>query len=520
MGDDGPHSFPLIFLSENDEGGLWKTCGKTSQVIFCQGFELLFCKHFIGTVTHGHTNLTFCDRGFSYNAIGFERMFWSNPLIKAEDFKITSLGEAAVDATAIPGLGRFAQGNFWVEDDERIPFQVTFRKGESQDRGCCFEVAGARKRIFFDPQHVVAGMVTCGGTCPGLNDVIRALFMELFHVFGVRDILGFRYGLRGLDPEKGLEPIVLTKDWVTDIHTQAGSILGLSRGYVDPAVIVKNLIQRRVNMLFVIGGDGTQRAAHAIHEEAVKAGYKLAVVGIPKTIDNDINFVYKTFGFDTAVSIARQALEAAHTEAKGYPNGVGLVKVMGRDSGFIAAYATLASVNVNFTLVPEIEFDLDGKGGLLDLLEQQITHRGHAVIVVAEGAGQNLLGPREATHDASGNLKHGDIGVYLKSEIKSYFDRKGREINLKYIDPSYTLRSQPSNAHDSIFAADLARHAVHAAMAGKTDVMIGRRFNHYIHVPIPLAVETRKKIDPKSKLWMAVLQATGQPYAIQGERTP
>ena len=447
-------------------------------------------------------------------------LIWSewmgaDAVINAEKFEITSLGEPTIDATAIPGLARFAQGNFWVDDDDRVPFHASFRKGAAPNQTCSFEAAGARKRIFFDPKTVVAGMVTCGGTCPGLNDVIRALFMELYHVFGVRKILGFRYGLRGLDPEKDLDPIELTKDWVTDIHTQAGSILGLSRGYVAPEAMVENLIQRGVNMLFVIGGDGTQRAAHAIHEAAVRANHMLAVVGIPKTIDNDINFVYKTFGFDTAVSIARQALDAAHTEAKGYPNGVGLVKVMGRDSGFIAAYATLASVNVNFTLVPEIDFDLEGEGGLLDLVGRQLDQRGHAVIVVAEGAGQKHLGPLEATRDASGNLKHGDIGIYLKSEIKAYFDRQGIEINLKYIDPSYTLRSQPSNAHDSIFAADLARHAVHAAMAGKTDVMIGRRFNHYIHVPIPLAVETRKKINPKSKLWMAVLQATGQPYAIR-----
>lgn len=434
---------------------------------------------------------------------------------KPEDFEIATLGTATVDATKLPGLQKFEKGGFWVDDDERIPYRVTFRKGQAPDGSFCFEQAGARRKIFFEPSQVVAGIVTCGGTCPGLNDVIRALFMELHHVFGIRRILGFRYGLRGLDPNQGLEPVVLTQDWVSDIHTMAGSILGLSRGYVEPSDMVSNLKERGVNMLFVIGGDGTQRAAHAIHEAAKMAKYRLAVVGIPKTIDNDINYVYKTFGFDTAVSIARQALDAANTEAKGYPNGIGLVKVMGRDSGFIAAYATLASVNVNFTLVPEIEIDLEGPGAFLDLLEKQIRSRGHGVIVVAEGVGQQLLGTQETLRDASGNVKHGDIGVYLKERIKIYFGERNLEINLKYIDPSYMLRSLPSNAHDSIYAGDLARHAVHAAMAGKTDVMIGRRFNRYIHVPIKLAVETRKKIDRQSKLWLAVLQATGQPLSLK-----
>jgi len=435
-----------------------------------------------------------------------------------EDFEITQLGDPTVDASKIPGLQKFERGKFWVDDDDRIPFEVKFRKGSAPDGRCSFEQAGARRKIFFDPSGVVAGMVTCGGTCPGLNDVIRALFMELHYVFGVKRILGFRYGLRGLDPEKNLEPIVLNKDWVGDIHTMSGSILGLSRGFVEPQRMIEKLRAQKVNMLFVIGGDGTQRAAHAIHHAAAAAEYPLAVVGIPKTIDNDINFVYKTFGFDTAVSIARQALDSAHTEAKGYPNGIGLVKVMGRDSGFIAAYATLASVNVNFTLVPEVALELEGKGAFFELLENQVRQRGHAVIVVAEGVSQQLLKAEgEGDKDASGNVKYADVGMYLKNRIAEYFKERDLEINLKYIDPSYMLRSSPSNAHDSIYAADLARHAVHAAMAGKTDVMIGRRYNRYIHVPIKMAVVKRKKIDPRSKLWMAVLQATGQPYSLTGK---
>lgn len=437
-------------------------------------------------------------------------------MFQPEDFEISTLGNPTVDASQIPGLVKFDKGNFWVDDDTRIPVEVKFKAGEAVDTRCSFEQAGARKTIFFQPEEVTAGVVTCGGTCPGLNDVIRALVMELSHVFGVPRILGFRYGLRGLDPDHDLAPEILTPDSVLDIHTMAGSILGLSRGFVEPKRIIVKLKQQGVNMLFVVGGDGTQRAAHAIHTAAVDQGYPLAVVGIPKTIDNDINYVYKTFGFDTAVSIARQALDSAHTEAKGYPNGIGLVKVMGRDSGFIAACATLASVNVNFTLVPEVGIDLEGPGAFLERLEEQVVRRGHAVIVVAEGVSAQLLKAQgKVFTDESGNVKYADVGVYLKERIGQHFREKNIEMTLKYIDPSYMLRSSPSNAHDSIFAADLARHAVHAAMAGKTDIMIGRRFNRYIHVPIKLAVETRKKIDPHSKLWMAVLQATGQPFSLK-----
>ncbi len=402
----------------------------------------------------------------------------------------------------------------WVRDQARVPFHATFEEHAPPDWNLAFEKAGAREKIYFDPAKVRAGVVTCGGISPGLNDVIRALFMELFYVYGVRDILGFRYGLRGLNPANSLKPLPLTHDMVVDIHTKAGTMLGTARGHVDPKIIINYLRSLEMNMLFVVGGDGSQRAANAIWQEAVRQGYRLAIVGVPKTIDNDINFVNKTFGFDTAVSLAKKALDAAHTEAKGHPNGIGLVKVMGRDSGFIAAFATLASIDVNFALTPEVPFDLEGHGAFLEHLELRVRQKGHALIVVAEGAGQHLINV-ERERDASGNIKHADIGLYLKDSVISFFKERDLEVNLKYFDPSYMLRSLPSNAYDSIYAAGLARMAVHAAMAGKTNVLIGKRFGQYLHVPIPLAVRTRKKIDPKGELWLSVLQATGQPSSMR-----
>lgn len=428
-----------------------------------------------------------------------------------DDFKVSQLGPRTVDAARVGEISHVAAHNPWIEDHERIPYEIRFKAGEAPSVDRAFERAGMREKLYFDPKTVKAGIVTCGGTCPGLNDVIRSLFMTLHHTYGVAEVYGFQYGFRGLDPQFGLDPILFTHEGVVDLHTHGGTILGTARGRVDADVMVATLRDMGIHLLFVVGGDGSQKGAHTVHEAAKAQGYDLAVVGIPKTIDNDISFVSKTFGFDTAVTIARQALDAAHVEAQGNPGGIGLVKVMGRDSGFIAAHATLASHYVNATLIPELPFSLDK---LLAYLENRLTrpepHRRRAVIVVAEGAGQDLMAG-DAGRDASGNQLHQDIGVFLKARISAYFQAKGIETNLKYIDPSYMVRAVPTNAADSIYAAELARFAVHAAMAGKTDVMIGMLHNHYIHVPIPLATSSRRRIDPKGRLWRSVVQATGQP---------
>lgn len=439
-----------------------------------------------------------------------QALFTASP----QDFKVSCLGPGQFSANNVPGLTHLVQAGLFTDERARIPNAISFHQDTGLELHCAFELAGPRASLFFDPAKVRAGIVTCGGICPGLNDVIRALFMTLHHTYGVSEVLGFRYGFRGLDPAHGLEPMVLAHEQVVDLMALGGTILGTARGQVDAEVMVDTLSQRGINMLFVVGGDGSQRGAHAIATAARAADYPLAVVGVPKTIDNDINYVSRTFGFDTAVEVARTALDAAGVEAQGNPGGVGLVKVMGRDSGFIAAHATLASNHVNVALVPEVPFSLEGPHGLLAFLKQrlqspQVTRR-RAVIVVAEGAGQDLLQANRG-FDASGNKLHGDIGLFLKDHINDYMAREGVEVNLKYIDPSYMLRAQRTNASDSILAADLGRMAVHAAMAGKTDVMIGLRYDHYIHVPIPLAVSSRRVIDPKGALWRRVITATGQP---------
>jgi 6-phosphofructokinase 1 len=374
----------------------------------------------------------------------------------------------------------------------------------------CFEAAGPREKIFFDPSKLVCGIVTCGGLCPGLNDVIRSIVLSLHHHYGVQAIYGFPYGYEGLAPKFGYEPVMLTPQAVVNINEVGGTMLGSSRGNQDVGVMVDTLERMKIGILFCIGGDGTQRGALAISEEARRRGLKLSVIGIPKTIDNDISFVQMTFGFETAVSEAKRATDAAHSEAAGARNGIGLVKLMGRDSGFIAAFSVLVDNKVNFCLIPEVPFTLDG---LLTALKQRLERRGHAVIVVAEGAGQELI-ETTGERDASGNIKYGDIGTLLRDRIREHFKRSGMEISLKYIDPSYMIRSQQANPHDSAFCLLFGHNAVHAGMAGRTGMIVGFWNHEFTHVPIPLAVSQRKKIDPEGRIWSSVLASTGQPAVM------
>jgi 6-phosphofructokinase 1 len=382
-----------------------------------------------------------------------------------------------------------------------------------------FEPAGPRKKIYFDPSKARAGIVTCGGLCPGFNDVIRALALELHFRYGVRKVLGFRNGYQGFVARHGHPVVELTPDRVSHINHEGGTILGTSRGQQDPAEIVDSLEQLGVNMLFVVGGDGTLRGAMAVSKEIESRGLKISVIGVPKTIDNDIMYIDQSFGFQTAFSMATESIHAAHAEAKSSPNGVGLVKVMGRHSGFIACYAALAKNDANYVLIPEVAFELDGPHGLLPNIERRLRQRGHAVIVVAEGAGQSLLDACPTSTDASGNARLGDIGLFLKQKITAHFAALGLELNLKYIDPSYLIRSVPANPFDSVYCLRLAHNAVHAAMSGRTEMVVGRWHGRFVHVPIPLAVRERNQVDPNGDLWMSVLEATGQPPAFGQEST-
>jgi len=424
-------------------------------------------------------------------------------MTKELDFTVMNLGECRIPSPM--------SGIRFVKEDDHVLYHSDIREirryialGKEPPN---FEEAGPRDKIFFDPTNLACGIVTCGGLCPGLNNVIRAVVMSLHHHYGVRKIYGFQYGYEGLSPRFGHKPVELIPEVVVNIDDMGGTMLGSSRGNQDISEMVDTLEKMNISILFTIGGDGTQRGALAIGEEARRRGIRLSVIGIPKTIDNDISYIQTTFGFETAVSEATRVTYAAHSEAKGARNGVGLVKLMGRDSGFIAAYTAVVDGQVNFCLVPEVPFTLDG---FLKALKARLERRKHAVIVVAEGAGQNLM-ETKGEQDASGNIRYGDIGILLRDAIKEHFKKIGMEINLKYIDPSYTIRSVPANAHDSALCLLFGHNAVHAGMAGRTGIIIGFWNQRLTHVPISLAVSERKKIDPEGWVWSTVLSSTGQP---------
>ena len=408
----------------------------------------------------------------------------------------------------------------FVPDGDRVLYDVSLagfeavlaaRSNDPASEPLAFERAGPREYVYFDPSKVRIGVVTCGGLCPGVNNVIRALVMEAHYHYGVRRIHGFRYGFAGLAPKAGYDVVDLTPRLVQGIHHDGGSMLGSSRGPQDVEAMVDTLDRMSVGILFVIGGDGTQRGALAIHDEIARQGHRIAVIGIPKTIDNDINLVEKTFGFETAVSIAIDAIRAAHVEACGAEHGVGLVQLMGRHCGYIAATAALAEPDVNCVLIPEIRFRLGGDAGLVAWLKKRLEDRGHAVIVVAEGAGQEYFEAGSDKVDASGNIDLEDVGIFLKQRIHDGLASQSFPHTLKYIDPSYIIRSAPANPNDSLFCAKLAQNAIHAGMSGRTGMLVGLWNNVFTHVPIQEAVAARKHVDTEGELWRSVLEVTGQP---------
>ena len=418
------------------------------------------------------------------------------------DFRTDSLGECTIASPL--------RATRFMDTSKPVLFRADIDELRAQVQAGAdppaFELAGPRERIYFDPAALRCGIVTCGGLCPGLNDVIRSIVFCLQEKYGVAKVYGFRFGYEGLVEQKGLAPIELTTRRVGQIHEVGGTVLGSSRGAQPVDDVVDTLERLGIQLLFTIGGDGTLRGAHWIVEEIRRRELEIAVVGVPKTIDNDISYIDMSFGFDTAVEAARQATRAAYVEASCHRSGIGLVKLMGRDSGFIATFATLADTQVGLCLIPEVAFSIDG---VVRAARQRIERDGYVVIVVAEGAGQDLLADA-AEFDASGNRLHGDIGVFLKDKIRETLGVQGISVSLKYIDPSYMIRSLPANARDANFCLRLGHAAVHAGMAGKTDTVIGSWRRRLTHVPIPLAVSSRKKVDTNGYLWQTVLSVTGQ----------
>lgn len=420
--------------------------------------------------------------------------------------EISSLGECVYDSPLqVPNFIETHQRVIYYTEYENIADD--FAKYNSSPS---FVNAGPRRKIYFNPDTARAAIVTCGGLCPGINNVIQSIVRTLYYGYGVKDILGIKFGYEGLIPSYGHEFIQLTPATVEDFHMKGGTFLGSSRGDQSVPDMVDTLVNNKISILFTIGGDGTLKGADAINQEIQKRGLKISVAGVPKTIDNDINYVHKTFGFSTAVSEAVKSIYSAHTEAKGARNGIGLVKVMGRDSGFIAAHVALASNEVNYVFIPESKFRLRGDDGFLAHLHRRLEEKSHAVVLVAEGAGQEFF-EESGERDASGNVKYGDIGLWMKDAIIDYFKEINFAATLKYIDPSYMIRSVPASAEDAVFCIMLAQNAVHGAMAGLTGFLVGRWNAFFTFIPFKMATSKRKKIDPRGYLWSMVTEATGQP---------
>jgi len=435
------------------------------------------------------------------------------------DLNVETLGISQIKSPL--NLTLFPQGSSFgfIEKHDRVLFDASLenykRCRKAGETPISFEKAGPHKHLYFDPSKTKAAIVTCGGLCPGLNNVIRSIVNELHYRYQVTSIIGIQYGYEGFIDKYHHPVIDLTPERVDNIHLVGGTILGSSRGAQDVGRIVDKLVELNVNILFCIGGDGTLHGAHAIYEEILRRKLKISVSGIPKTIDNDINLIDKSFGFETAFTIAHDIIRYAHNEAVGAYNGIAVLKLMGRDSGFIAAYAALSIQLANFVLVPEMTFDLEGSKGFLKVLRDRLESRHHALIVVAEGAGQYFFEDEVVEKDASGNIKNKDIGLFLKDKISEEFNSADFPFSIKYIDPSYIIRSAPANANDSKFCNLLAQNAVHAAMAGKTDFVIGHWNNVFTLLPIPASVSKRSKIDMESELWWNVLETTGQPASMK-----
>lgn len=435
--------------------------------------------------------------------------------LTADDVDISALGRCLLPSPVAAHLGDKALHFVGKADRVLVNDHLSdLTTGTPVEEIPSFELAGPRNKIFFDPRTVRCGIVTCGGLCPGLNNVVRGLVLELFHGYGVKRVHGFRYGYEGIISRFGHEPLTLTPDTVANIHHQGGTVLGSSRGEQNAAEVVDALETLGVNILFVVGGDGTMRGAQHIAREVELRNLKLGVVGVPKTIDNDLHFIDRSFGFESAYASAVDAIRSAKVEATGAARGIGLVKLMGRHSGFVACHAALACTDVDLVLIPEVPAVLDGQKGVYAQLDKVLSKQGHAVVVVAEGAAQELIAEDSLqANDKSGNVRLKDVGVFLRDKITAHFQSKGSEVTLKYIDPSYTIRSVAASPSDSVYCWHMARNAVHAAMAGNTEMLIGRWHGRFVHVPMELATRARKQVDPAGDLWMSVIEATGQPLS-------
>jgi len=369
--------------------------------------------------------------------------------------------------------------------------------------------AGPRSSLFFRPSHVNAGIVTCGGLCPGLNSVIRDVTKSCFELYGVQSVIGFHGGFSGIF---SMPFERLTLESTQGIQNLGGTILSSARGGFDADRILNKLEDLRISQLFIVGGDGSMRGARELVVAITKRPWPVAIIGIPKTIDNDIGLIDHSFGFQTAVEETLRAVRAAKVEAACSINGVGVVQCMGRHAGYIAAQVTLASAEVDLCIIPEVPIAIDGSLDVLEHVIRVVEKKGHAVVVVAEGAGENLLGKSEE-FDASGNRRLRPIGPWIKEAIAERLTMRGLGRQVRLIDPSYMVRSVAAYSVDSILCTLLSLAAVHAAMDGYTGVCVALVNGRSVMVPLDLIVEASpRKVDVCSRTYERIVSLTSQPF--------
>jgi phosphofructokinase-like protein len=328
------------------------------------------------------------------------------------------------------------------------------------------------------------GVLTGGGDCPGLNAVIRAVVRKGVGVHGY-DFIGYRDGWKG--PLEGLT-MPLGVPEVRGILPRGGTILGSSRtnpfkieGGVDR--IKQNLAEQGVDALIAIGGEDTLGVATKLHELGVH------VVGVPKTIDNDLNATDYTFGFDTAVNIAMEAIDRLHTTAESHHRAL-IVEVMGRHAGWIALHAGLAG-GANVILIPEQPFSIEK---VCDYVESRFQSHYAPILVVAEGAvpieGQQALGSRGV--DAFGHARLGGIGEWLAGQIETRTGKEARTTVLGHIQ-----RGGTPTAFDRVLATRFGLHAVDAVAAGDWGQMVALRGTDIVRVPLAEATAVLKTVSPE-----------------------
>ncbi|GAB7034046.1 6-phosphofructokinase [Streptomyces sp. NPDC021749] len=328
------------------------------------------------------------------------------------------------------------------------------------------------------------GVLTGGGDCPGLNAVIRAIVRKGTQEYGY-DFLGFRDGWRG-PLENDTVPLDIPA--VRGTLPRGGTILGSSRTNPFKAQdgvrrIKETLAKQEVEALIAIGGEDTLGVATRLSGE-----YGVPCVGVPKTIDNDLSATDYTFGFDTAVGVATEAIDRLHTTAESHMR-VLVVEVMGRHAGWIALHSGLAG-GANVILIPEQRFDVEQVCGWI---ESRFTVRYAPIVVVAEGAmpkdGQMVL--KDDSKDSFGHVRLSGVGEWLAKEIEA---RTGKEARTTVL--GHTQRGGTPSAFDRWLATRFGLHAIEAVHDGDFGTMVALRGTDIVRVPISEATAKLKTVDP------------------------